>query len=60
MKVLVLNGSPRGEYSITLQTSLYLEKRFAEHKFQFLHVGRCIKSFEKDFHLWLTQSPMRI
>ncbi len=49
MKVLVLNGSPKGEYSITLQTSLYLEKRFPEHKFQFLHVGRCIKSFEKDF-----------
>lgn len=49
MKVLVLNGSPKGEYSITLQTSLYLEKKFPEHKFQFLHVGHYIKSFEKDF-----------
>ena len=37
MKVLVLNGSPKGEYSITLQTSLYLEKRFPEHDFQVLH-----------------------
>ncbi|HHW00092.1 MAG TPA: iron-sulfur protein [Clostridiaceae bacterium] len=49
MKVLVLNGSPKGEYSITLQTSLYLEKRFPEHKFQFLHVGQYIRSFEKNF-----------
>ncbi|SCG84317.1 iron-sulfur flavoprotein [Proteiniborus sp. DW1] len=49
MKVLVLNGSPKGDYSITLQTSLYLEKNFPEHKFHFLHVGRYIKSFEKDF-----------
>ena len=40
MKVLVLNGSPKGEYSITLQTSLYLEKRFPEHDFQVLHVGQ--------------------
>jgi multimeric flavodoxin WrbA len=49
MKVLVLNGSPKGEYSITLQTSLFLEKKFPEHEFKFLHVGRHIKSFEKDF-----------
>lgn len=49
MKVLVLNGSPKGEYSITLQTSLYLEKNFSEHEFQFIHAGKYIRSFEKDF-----------
>jgi multimeric flavodoxin WrbA len=49
MKVLVLNGSPKGEYSITFQTVLYLEKKFSEHYFRFLHVGRRIKSLEKDF-----------
>lgn len=49
MKVLVLNGSPKGKYSITLQTSLFLEKKFPEHKFQFLNIGQQIKSFEKDF-----------
>ena len=27
MKILVLNGSPKGEYSITLQTLKYLEKK---------------------------------
>ncbi|GAE87971.1 hypothetical protein JCM21531_1382 [Acetivibrio straminisolvens JCM 21531] len=49
MNVLVLNGSPKGEYSITLQTSLYLEKKFSEHRFQFLRVGQQIKSLERDF-----------
>ncbi len=49
MKILVLNGSPKGKYSITLQTLLYLEKRCPEHNFQILHVGRQIKSIEKDF-----------
>jgi multimeric flavodoxin WrbA len=49
MKVLVLNGSSKGEYSITFQTVLYLEKKFSEHYFRFLHVGRRIKSLEKDF-----------
>lgn len=49
MKVLVLNGSPRGEYSITLQTLLYLEKNFAEHNFQYIHAGQRIRSIEKDF-----------
>ena len=49
MNVLVLNGSPKGKYSITLQTSLYLEKKFPEHKFKFLDVDQQIKSFEKNF-----------
>jgi multimeric flavodoxin WrbA len=49
MRVIVLNGSPKGKYSITLQTSLYLENKFPEHQFQFLRVGQHIKSFEKDF-----------
>ena len=49
MNILVLNGSPKGEYSITLQTVRYLEKQNPQHSFQVLHVGRQIKSIEKDF-----------
>ena len=49
MNILVLNGSPKGEYSITLQTVHYLQKRFPEHKVTVLHVGQKIKSLEKDF-----------
>ena len=49
MKILVLNGSPKGSNSITLQTVLYLQKRNPQHEFEILHVGSRIKSLEKDF-----------
>ena len=49
MEILVLNGSPKGKYSITLQTIRYLEKVCPDHSFQVLHVGQTIKSLEKDF-----------
>ena len=49
MHILVLNGSPKGENSITLQTVRYLEKRFADETFEVLHVGQRIKALEKDF-----------
>lgn len=39
MKVLVLNASPKAKTSITLQNSLYLEKKFPSHSFSFIHIG---------------------
>ena len=49
MNILVLNGSPKGDYSITLQTSIYLSKIYTDHHFDFLNVGQRIKALEKDF-----------
>ncbi|MBP3427657.1 MAG: NAD(P)H-dependent oxidoreductase [Clostridia bacterium] len=49
MKILVINGSPKGEYSITLQTVRYLEKKYPQHEFEVLHAGQRIASIEKDF-----------
>ncbi len=49
MKVLILNGSPKGQYSITLQTIHYLEQLHPEHTFELLNVGQRIKALEKDF-----------
>ncbi|MBQ8402455.1 MAG: NAD(P)H-dependent oxidoreductase, partial [Clostridia bacterium] len=49
MQILIINGSPKGEYSITLQTVLYLQNKFPEHRYTILHAGQKIKSFEKDF-----------
>ena len=49
MKILVINGSPKGKYSITLQTFKYLEKLHPEHEFSVLDAGQKIKAFEKDF-----------
>ena len=49
MKILVINGSPKGKYSITLQTCNYLQILHPEHSFQILHAGQSIKALEKDF-----------
>ena len=49
MKILVINGSPKGDYSITLQTALYLRNRHPEHNFEVLNAGQRIKALEKDF-----------
>ena len=49
MNILVLNGSPKGENSITLQTMRYLEKKYRITGMEVLHVGQKIKTLEKDF-----------
>ncbi len=49
MNVLILNGSPKGDYSVTLHTCLYIMKHFPEHSYEILNVGKRIKQFEKDF-----------
>ena len=49
MKVLVLNGSPSGKASVTLQTVEYLKALNPEHEYVVLHVGQQVKRFEKDF-----------
>ncbi len=49
MKIAVINGSPKGQDSITLQTVLYLEKKFPDYEFCILHAGQRIKALEKDF-----------
>ena len=49
MNILVLNGSPKGEFSITLQTIRYLEILHPEHCFDVLHVGQRIRALEQDF-----------
>ena len=49
MRILVLNGSPAGEDSITLFTVKYLNKLFPEEVFETLHVGQHIRQYEKSF-----------
>ncbi len=49
MKILVLNGSPKGSYSITLQTVNYLMRLCPSHEFEILHVGQRIRALERDF-----------
>lgn len=49
MNVLVINGSPKGDYSVTLQTSNYLMIKFPHVKFDVIHAGQHIRKYEKDF-----------
>ncbi|MBE5758578.1 MAG: iron-sulfur protein [Clostridiales bacterium] len=49
MKILVLNGSPKGEMSITLQTVQYLSMLHPEHTFEIQNVGAQIRLLERDF-----------
>lgn len=48
MKILILNGSPKGEYSITLQTLKYLEIKNLKHTFNTIHIGQKINALIKN------------
>ncbi len=49
MKIAVLNGSPKGNYSTTLFSVKYLQKIFKDDEFEFIEVASRIRSLEKDF-----------
>ncbi|MBN1364814.1 MAG: NAD(P)H-dependent oxidoreductase [Syntrophaceae bacterium] len=48
MKIAVLNGSPKGEVSVTMQYVHFLERRFPDVEFKFFDVALKIKKLEKD------------
>lgn len=49
MNILIINGSPKGKYSVTLQTLNYLAYKYPEHNYKVLHAGQQIKKFTRDF-----------
>lgn len=53
MKILIINGSPKGQYSITLQTCLYLKKLYPAHEWETLSAGKQIRSIEKELTEWM-------
>ena len=48
MKIAVLNGSPKGQTSVTMQYVHFLEQKFPEAEFKFFDVALKIKKLEKD------------
>ena len=46
MRILVINGSPKGEDSITYQTMLYIQACFQKHEYQVIHAGKKIKQLD--------------
>lgn len=49
MNILIINGSPKGENSITYQTCRYIQRKFPQHSYQVLHVGQRIRQIESNF-----------
>lgn len=48
MRVLVLNGSPKGKKSVTLCSIKFLEKVFSKDEFSVFDVGQQIRAFERE------------
>jgi multimeric flavodoxin WrbA len=48
MRVLVLNGSPKGELSVSLQYACYLARRLPAHEWDFFHVSRELRRLERE------------
>jgi multimeric flavodoxin WrbA len=48
MKITVLNGSPKGETSVTMQYVKYIQKTFPEHDVEIVSVAQRIKRIERD------------
>jgi len=48
MKIVVLNGSPKGIHSITLQYVSFLEKKYPQHTFQIFQIAHDIRKIEAD------------
>lgn len=48
MKITVLNGSPKGDKSVTMQYVHYIQKMFSEHELDIVNISERIKKIEKD------------
>jgi multimeric flavodoxin WrbA len=48
MKIIVLNGSPKGDISVTMQYVAYIEKKFPGNRYETLNVAHEVKKLEKD------------
>jgi multimeric flavodoxin WrbA len=48
MKIAVLNGSPKGETSVTMQYVRYIQKVFPQHDLQIINISQRISKIERD------------
>ena len=48
MKFAILNGSPKGPESVSMQYMLYIKKKHPEHEYNILNVAQIINVLEKD------------
>ncbi|MBN1382578.1 MAG: NAD(P)H-dependent oxidoreductase [Deltaproteobacteria bacterium] len=48
MKIAVLNGSPKGTVSVTVQYIRFLQKKLPDHDFKLLNISHDIQKYEKN------------
>ena len=48
MKIVVLNGSPKGHKSVTMQYVLYIQKKFPEASFEIINISQKITLLERE------------
>ena len=48
MKIIVLNGSPKGDISVTMQYVHFIQKKFPQYELEILNISQGIKKIEKD------------
>ena len=48
MKIVVLNGSPKGDISVTMQYVQFLQKKCPQHELKILNISQRIQVIEKD------------
>ncbi|SKC89250.1 NAD(P)H-dependent oxidoreductase [Maledivibacter halophilus] len=48
MKIIVLNGSPKGDISVTMQYINYIQKKFKQHELKIINISQRINQIEKD------------
>lgn len=48
MKIIVLNGSPKGAISVTMQYINYIQKKFKQHELKIINISQRINQIEKD------------
>jgi multimeric flavodoxin WrbA len=48
VKIVVLNGSPKGNISVTLQYVLFIRKKFPQHELKIFNISQEIRKIEKE------------
>lgn len=48
MKIIVLNGSPKGDVSVTMQYVHFIQKKFPQHELKILNISQRIEVIERE------------
>jgi NAD(P)H-dependent FMN reductase len=48
MKIIVFNGSPKGDMSVTMQYVHFIQKKYPQHEMKIYNISERIRKIEKD------------